>query len=120
MMDDETINRTIHEFLGKCWHELGPKVLDPSDKSRTGRVCPHCRRFFRDEQIPNKPDYCSDLNAIREAELKVVESKGATVYSENLVAQWAEADRQYLDIAVIATADARTRCLAVLKAIEGM
>jgi methionyl-tRNA synthetase len=58
---DDQINRAVHErIMGKCWHELGPKVFDPYDKSRTGRVCPHCQRYFRDEQLPNNPNYCSD------------------------------------------------------------
>ncbi len=63
-MTREEINRYIHvEIRKECWHELGFKVFDPADKSRTGRVCPHCRSFFRDEQRPNNPDYCSGASA---------------------------------------------------------
>lgn len=57
----DEVNRYCHEKIrGLCWHELGFKVFDPSDRSRTGRVCPKCRTFFRDERSPNNPDYCSN------------------------------------------------------------
>lgn len=80
MQNEETIeiNKFIHEkILGKCWHEDG---VEPS-VCRCGAM--NCSGYPGDWSDLN-PSYTSDLNALREAELKAVKEKGYPAYIEAL------------------------------------
>lgn len=78
-MDAERINKRIHEWLGKCWHkaDINP---DPSFKN----ICDKCEWNCNWEDM-SFPDYTTDLNAVREAELKCIEEFGAEAYMTALI-----------------------------------
>lgn len=58
----EEINRKIHEFMGKCWHESEPE----GDIRTGGYRCKHCgdneglSPFPPEWDKNGNPDYCSD------------------------------------------------------------
>jgi hypothetical protein len=129
-MTNLELNRWAHGFLGLCWHELGPKVFDPSDKSRVGNVCPKCRHFFRlESQNLQRPDYCSDLNLAAKVEaaavdgIKVTYSNYEDILFEIIATQyppdeWKCFNNSYIEFLRI-TADAPTRVRACYAAMEG-
>lgn len=47
-MDRKTINRKLHEFMNKCWHDF----------SHHQRRCSLCKADWR--TTDDNPDYCSD------------------------------------------------------------
>jgi hypothetical protein len=81
MPDNETINRHIHEMLGKCWHEW---PLDPADMPTM--PCAKCGKRSLTWPETN-PDYCSKKSPrelLEEAVDKAVEMVGYEKYSHSL------------------------------------
>jgi len=111
-MENETINRTIHEFLGKCVHQM--ETLRPGAYFTHGQKCTKCGAF-EDWGVPN---YTNDknLHLVREAEVKVVEKYGEVRYGEEL----AKNTTGFSDYCRIALAPARTRCEAIIALLEEM
>lgn len=72
-MDAETINRKIHEWLGKCGFD--PDANFPA-------VCAKCGEPNHRHKTP---DCTTDLNAVREAELKCIEEFGDEAYMTALI-----------------------------------
>ncbi len=93
MPDNETINRHIHEMLGKCWHE--PKSV-PHSLFGAKFICVNCEkpliyydgtRFAQDRM---NPDYCSDESPRRllnEAVDKAVEMVGEETFTKHVVVE---------------------------------
>ncbi len=117
MTEADRINRVIHEWLGKgCWHEQAG-IWD---------YAVHC--LYCDEEFAKpaaldigKRYYTTDLNAVREAELKVIEKFGIERYGKALT-KLAFSDGVISDDqhgAFLITADAKTRAAAVIDVIEG-
>lgn len=113
---EENTNRAIHQFLGKCWHE---SAIAKRLKSETFDCaqCDKCREIFSNT---DNPDYTTDLNAIREAELKVTATKEGEVAYSSALAKRIGGCRDKTEWSIVfATADAKTRTVAVLDVIEG-
>ena len=103
-LTDEQINRAIHEqIMGECWHELREGVSAMAIQT----VCTQCRDWI-DVLHPNS-DYCTDLNAVAQAEAVVIEQVGYEAYITALtrIAPY----RGFV-------ASARQRAEACLKAME--
>jgi hypothetical protein len=129
-MENETINRTIHEkVLNKCWHDsdMGPSVLKES--------CKKCGSLLHGNWNAEslRPDYTDDKNLhfVREAERKVVEKYGRGKYAFALLRQMDMAGNsmpegdavgtfQLQHVSDIALAPARTRCEAIIALLEEM
>ena len=79
-MDAEQINKRIHEWLGKCWHDIQEFI----EGYKTGRKCIRCNKSFTLISWKS-PDYTTDLNAVREAELKCIEEFGDEAYMTALI-----------------------------------
>jgi hypothetical protein len=80
--DNETINRHIHEMLGKCWHRFEPyRAIHGNDK-----CLENCgaTRYTADRSM----DYCSDdspRRLLNEAVDKAVEMVGARDFTDELI-----------------------------------
>ncbi len=101
----EDINRKIAKIDGKCWCE----PIIPA-YSETCSKCKHCGEVWSWLfQGADNPDYCTDLNLVREVEMKLKEEWGNLffLYLINL--------RKTKQPEV---ADAHTRCLAIIKTWE--
>lgn len=113
-MNNEEINRAMAKIAGKCWHETTENVVG----------CMHCGEVinlsYKNRQgihvsIYN-PNYCSDLNLVREVELKLVEEGLELKYYNNLRIELYPLIPPYFNFI---TADAKTRCLAIIKTKGG-
>ena len=119
-MDAETINRKIHEWMGKCWHE--PKSAPSKwgwDLIARCSKC-DCQDAWRGNDFV-RPLYTTDLNAVREAELKCIEEFGAEEYLTVLTGQvlaFVSFDSAVEEEAAIATATALERAQAVYDVLE--
>lgn len=119
-MDDSSMNKTIHEFLGKCGnHEWIPDTRHP----KAIKACKRCGLKTNQSdtrKLLGVPDYTNCLNAIRTAELKVIEKFGEDAYvgalMRVLIGGPKPSDKFYCDVA---TADAKTRAVAIVDVIEG-
>lgn len=94
----EGINKAVHEALGKCWHEpLEVKHNDcwpRYDCAACGKADLSGYMSHRPDEVVNlksfifvpteRPNYCSDLNAVREFELFVIEKVGKGSYGITL------------------------------------
>lgn len=109
--NDETINRALHEFMGKCWHEAGRS-------GSNGLVsCVRCPLKMRQSAwfrgVNGNPNYCDDLNAMTEVEKAVVEKFGTDRLYEWTVNEVNGHSEIY---AIWATALQRaTACVAVIE-----
>lgn len=115
-MDAEQINKRIHEWLGKCWHDIQEFI----EGYKTGRKCIRCNKSFTLISWKS-PDYTTDLNAVREAELKCIEEFGAEEYLTVLTGQvlaFVSFDSAVEEEAAIATATALERAQAVYDVLE--
>jgi len=124
-MDAEQINKRIHEWLGKCWHES-------KDTDRSAVTCEKCGSSFGGgygfaHYLPGYgfahylPDYTTDLNAVRKAELKCIEEFGRDAYLNALTDQvvvLGDFNERDTDDLAIATASALTRAQAVCDVLE--
>lgn len=68
MTEHEAINKRIHQWLGKCWHEW-ENVPDPNPEYGEWSVTIQCQKCGSDMKgeptFPNEfPDYCNDGNAM--------------------------------------------------------
>ena len=115
-MDAEQINKRIHEWLGKCWHDIQEFI----EGYKTGRKCIRCNKSFTLISWKS-PDYTTDLNAVREAELKCIEEFGRDAYLNALTDQvvvLGDFNERDTDDLAIATASALTRAQAVCDVLE--
>lgn len=102
-MKTEEINKKITEFLGKCRHEFDAR-----------ETCKKCRLIG----VIND-DYTSEgarRDLLAEVEKKVIAQFGAEAYLIALLAVFSE--KAYHPINLI-TADALTRCRAIVRLLEG-
>lgn len=115
------LNEFLHcVVMERCWCP----DFDVDTKWST-RKCEDCGEPYERER--SRPQYTADLNAAREAALKVIEKVGAGVYGHCLIQEiggdvlkW-YVENQFFDTAVeaIATADALTISRACRAAFEG-
>lgn len=114
-MDAEKINRAIHEWLGRGedWHEFEWEAGESDCQRCSKNIVDHLDAF---------PDYTTDLNAVREAELKCIEEFGRDAYLNALTDQvvvLGDFNERDTDDLAIATASALTRAQAVCDVLEG-
>ena len=69
----DEINRTLHEFNGGCVHSKEPSGIPPYTGFPMDKFqCDHCKQWIYAEDFNRKlPDYYSNLNLLREVELKL-------------------------------------------------
>ena len=81
-MDAEQINKRIHEFVTgtNCDHN----EISKADGSEPWQ-CQQCGRTFLDDDNWFPKPYTTDLNAVREAELKCIEEFGEFEYGTALL-----------------------------------
>lgn len=73
-MDNEQINRAIHEkVVGECWHEWH---LVKGRGQRQRKACSKCPAYRGQYGYDPNFDYANDLNAVAKAETVVIEQKG--------------------------------------------
>lgn len=113
-MNKTEINKTIAQWMGKCWHDFSIRI--PIISVPTCKGCGLSISRIAWQHFSN-PDYCSDLNAVREAELKFIEDRGVERYSlllhEEVMKEFPETEW----IAQLAIASALTRATALYKGI---
>jgi len=111
MMDAEKINRTIHEWLGRGedWHEFEWEAGE-SD-------CQRCSKNMADH-LDAFPDYTTNLNAVREAELKCTEEFGEVAYLDALSHRNATDKGPFTELTRCAIAPADKRAQAVCDVLE--
>lgn len=82
-MDAEQINKRIHEFVTgtNCDHNEISRKADGSEPWQ----CQQCGRVFLDGENWFPKPYTTDLNAVREAELKCIEEFGDEAYMTALI-----------------------------------
>ena len=112
--DKEQINRTIHEALGKCYHQ-------PSEDGHT--FCCEQAAIFADVSDwveDDRPDYCSslDLCALAEAE---VERRGLTTLYEERLTYLVERTNEFVKFRLfdVVTAGAEVRATALAAVLGG-
>lgn len=115
IMTDLEINKAIHEKVMKeCWHDgVTDATFEVGDGGlNTLHWCAKCRCAVNppDENGNYNPSYISDLNAVRRAEVKVVETSGTTIPLMDAI------ERQVWPAGSSIWATARQRAEAVLRA----
>ncbi len=77
-MNEQEINKRIHEWLGKCWHESpewdGSLASDEFYRTYT---CSNCGKLFDDADFGEQanPDYCNSLDLVIPAVRKLPKEK---------------------------------------------
>ena len=106
-------NQILHKWMGRgCWHQAGHYI----GQSTWTFICMHCGL----QKVPVEclgPKYTVDLNAVRQVELKAIESFGVNQLANALT----DAVHQIIpspDIENVIFADARTRAFALVELIE--
>ena len=121
-MTNDQINRKMAEIAGKCWHEW-EKYIDTSMNLEPWYRCYKCGEVHYGlfSGRSRNPDYCSDLNLVREVELKLVEEGLGHRYESNLIQihlkKYGEYKIKQINLNFI-LASAEERCKAIIKTRE--
>jgi len=113
-LTNKFLNQWGHELLGKCWHEFTSHRAIHDQPT----CLKECGATRWDENVAN-PNYCSDLNAARLVELKVLKLLPDDSYLVYvfIVLQRTKFDGHELSIALLRI-DARQRMEACYLAME--
>ena len=125
-MKDE-LNRAMAAIMGRCWHRFIPtkaecvgcgEIDDQEMGVKTAWVHTPQSQSLR-TVIRRNLDYVDNLNLVREVELKLVEMGLAIQYEKNLITESKalKMDSPGWFLRAI-TADAETRCRAIIKTWE--
>lgn len=108
----EFINRTIHEWRGKCWHELRKWNNVPIYK------CMRCQTETRARAV--NPDYTRNLNAMHEAEMEMKSNKHQTYYLDNIKSYLSVDNIDFTGKINLLRLSAPARALAMARSIKAI
>ncbi len=118
-MTNKELNKWLHEFRGLCWHQMG---VERDSRQCKCSECGKTKYALGYADLLYNPNYCSDLNLIRECEM-LISKKDRVFYNENLETQIYDGDIEFDsscndDYFLITTATARQRAKAIYETMS--